>query len=285
METHDLHQTTIAPSSSNPISTDKFEWEDKIDMAFINRIIRDVTKSCALPFKLPMESIPEYIIQAMGWFVENVDFACEERVYMVKNSDFCKSGIMNKIMQLPNRIEGVHGCFKMQDTMKFGVMGDFSLERMLMSSYSQFGGAGTVAGGFSGTTGMAGFTLQDVVTSMYEVDTFNQYLNPPLTYSFNPYSKKLNILGDLGWSDVLLQCSVRLRLQDFYNAHYFFKLVSAYVKQNLEVIYTTWEFKNPGGISINFNKIAEMADHDIDEIKEWAENNRACDYFLQPNTM
>jgi len=261
------------------------EYEDNIDFQFIQRVIRDVTKSCALPFALPTDCIPEYILQAAGWFWENVDFACEERLYVIKNSELCKEGKLNKILQLPRQIMGVHGVFKIQEKMKFGTTGDFSLERMLMSSYSMFGGAGTVGGGFNGTTGMAGFTLQDVVTSMYEVDTFQQYLNPPLTYSFNQYSSKLNIMGDLGWSDVLINCMVRCKIQDLYSNHYFFKLVTAYVKQALEIIYTTYDFKYPGGITINFDKLSSQAENDIDEIKTWAENNRGCDYFFMPNQL
>lgn len=261
------------------------EVEDEIDYKFIQRVIKEVTKSCALPFKLPVECIPEYILQAAGWFWENVDMACEERLYIIPNSALCKDGQLNKIVQLPQQIMGVHGVFKIQEHMKYGAMGDFSLERMMMSSYSMFGGSGTVGGGFNGTTGMAGYTLTDVVTSMYEVSTFDQYLNAPLTYSFNPNSSKLNIMGDLGWSDMLINCMVRCTIQDLYNNPYFFRLVTSYVKQALEEIYTTWEFKLPGGITINFDKISSKAEKDEEKVEEWAERNRAADYFFMPGTL
>ena len=38
-----------------------------------------------------------------------------------------------------------------------------------------------------GLTGGGGFSLSDVITSMYEVDTFSQNLNAPLTYNYNTY--------------------------------------------------------------------------------------------------
>lgn len=261
------------------------EYEDQVDYEFIQRIVKEVTQSCALPFAVPADRVPEYIRQAFDWFVENVDQACEERMYIIRNKDICKEGKLNKLIQLPQQIMGVHGCFKIQDRMKYGTMGDFSLERMMMSSYSMFGGAGTVGGGFNGTTGMAGFTLTDVMTSMYEVDTFNQYLNPPLTYSFNMYSSKLNIMGDLGYSDVLLDCMVRCRIQDLYNNYYFFRLCVVFCKRALYTIYGSFEFKLPGGVQINYSNINDAADRDYDEIKEWAERNRTCDYFFMPNTL
>ena len=185
------------------------EIEDEIDYQFILRVQKEVTQSCALPFAVPADRIPEYILQSAQWFWSNVDMACEERHYIIKNADICKGNQLNKMVQLPKQIMGVHGCYKLQQNMKYGAMGDFSLERMMMSTYSMFGGAGTVGGGFNGTVGMAGYTLGDVITSMYEVDTFNQMLNPPLTYTYNEFSCKLNVLGDLGYSDLLIACMQR----------------------------------------------------------------------------
>ena len=259
------------------------EYEDSVDYAFIQRVINEVTKSCALPFAVPAERVPEYILQAAQWFWENVDQACEERMYVIRNSELCKEGKINKIIQLPQQIMGVHGCFKIQDRMKFGVMGDFSLERMLMSSYSMVNGMGTIGGGFNG--GAPGFTLTDVVTAMYEVDTFNQYLSPPVTYDFNRYSSKLNILGDLGYSDLVLDCTVRCRIQDLYNNYYFFSLCVVFCKKALQSIYGAYEFKLPGGIQINYSNINDEANDRFDEIKEWAERNRTCDYFFVSNTV
>ena len=261
------------------------QYEDELDYQFILRVQKEVTQSCALPFALPAERIPEYILQAAGWFYENVDMACEERMYVVRNNDICKGNKLNKIVQLPQQIMGVYGVYKLQEHLKYGVMGDFSLERMMMSTYSMFGGAGTVGGGFNGTSGMAGFSLGDVMTAMYEVDTFNQMLNAPLTYNFNMYSSKLAILGDLGDSDVLIDCMVRCRIQDLYNSPYFFRLVVCYAKRALSTIYGMFEFKLPGGVTINYSSLSDQANDEIGEIKEWAENNRSVDYFFQPNTL
>jgi len=259
--------------------------EDQLDYQFIMRVQAEVTQSCALPFALPVERIPEYIIQAAQWFWLNVDQSLEERMYVIPYEAVCKCNILNKIIQLPQQIQNVHGCYKLQKNMRYGAMGDFSLERMMMSTYSLFGGVGTIANGFSGTAGMSGFSLADVITSMYEVDTFNQNLNAPLSYNYNENSHKLVILGDLGKSDILINCYKRCRIQDLYGNFYFFRLVVAFCKQNLASIYGTWEFKFPGGVTINYSMYSDQADRELEKIEEWAEKNHTMDFIFQPNTL
>lgn len=260
------------------------ELEDEIDFQFIQRVQQEVTQSCALPFAVPVERIPEFIIQAAQYFWQNDDYSVEERYYLIRNKDICFDGVMNKTIQLPNQIMGIHGCYKLQQALRYGAMGDFSIERMMMSSYSMFGGAGTVGGGFGLNNGV-GYTLSDVMTSLYEVDTFNQTLNPPLTYNFNQYSSKLVILGDVKYSDILINCMIRCRIQDLYNNYYFFRFVVCLCKRALSTIYGSFEFKLPGGVTINYSKFSDDADNEIDKIEEWIMNNRSCDYFFMPNTL
>lgn len=272
-------------NAAQTISQAAAQMESEIDYQFILRVQNEVTGSCALPIAIPADRIPEYIIQAANWFWLNDDSCVEERMYVIPNAAVCKCTQMNKLVQLPHQIQNVHGCYKIQPNMKWGAMGDFSLERMMLTTYSMFGGVGTVANGFNGTTGMAGFSLSDVVTSLYEVDTFNQVLNAPLTYNYNPNSHKLVLLGDLGYSDLLINCWQRCRIQDLYNYYYFFRFVVCMVKMNLSTIYGTFEFKYPGGVTINYSNFSDAAKDELDEIKEWVANQHAVDYFFQPNTL
>lgn len=261
-------------------------WEDNVDMEFMRQVQAEVTQSCALPFAIPIDRLPAIISQVSRYWWENYDFAVEERYYIIKNSDICKGNPFNKIVQLPPQIMGVHGVFKVQQNLKYGAMGDFSLERMMLSTYSLMGGAGMIGGGsLAGTSGGAGYNLTDVMTAMYEVDTFNQMLNPPLTYNYNPYSSKLVLLGELGNSDVMICCMVRCKLQDLYKIYYFFRHVVCMCKRSLSTIYGMYEFKLPGGVTINYSHLSDQADSEIEEIKEWIKDNRAVDYFMMPGTV
>lgn len=266
-------------------SEDLIKWEDSADYAFIQRVQAEVTQSCALPFAVPVERIPEYILQAAQWFWLNSDWACEEKMMAIKNDDICKCNQLNKHITLPSQILNVCGVYKTTDQLAYGNMGDFSIERMMMSTYSMFGGVGTTGGGFSGTAGMAGFNLTDVVVSMYEIGTFNQYLNAPLTYDYNMWSHQLILLGNLGSSNLLINCFKRCKIQDLYNNYYFFRLVVCFVKRSLSTIYGMFEFKLPGGVTINYSNLSEQADNEIEKIEEWVMNHNGVSYFFQPNTL
>lgn len=258
------------------------EWEDQIDLQFMQRVIGDVTGSCILPNPIPLEKIPDYILQAAQWFWQNDDSAVEQRFYLIKNEEFCKGNILNKIVRLPQQIVAVQGVYKTSNV-KYGVLGDFSIERMMMSSYAMFGGVGSINGGFGGNGGMIGYNLQDLVTSMFEVDTFQQTLNPTLSYNYNSFSSKLIVYGDLGRSDVVIDCWKRLPLQDLYNNYYFFRMCVCFVKRALANIYGTFTFKYPGGVEINFDMYKSDAQDEIDKIEEWVNEQHAADYFFQPN--
>ena len=63
--------------------------EDQVDYQFIQRIIQELTQSCALPLPIPASAIPPLIIQAAQWFFQNCDFCNEERYFVIRNQDFC----------------------------------------------------------------------------------------------------------------------------------------------------------------------------------------------------
>lgn len=260
------------------------EWEDEIDREFMVRVIKEVTNSCILPNPIPLEQIPDLILQSAQWFWQNDDNAVEQRFYLIKNSDFCKGNIFNKIIQLPSQIVAIQGVYKTSNT-RYGLLGDFSIERMMMSSYSMFGGVGSINGGLGRSGGMVGYNLSDFITSLYEVDTFQQTLNPTLSYNYNTFSSKLIVYGDLGASDIVIDCWRRLSLQDLYNNYYFFRMCVCFVKRALANIYGTLSFKYPGGVEINFDMYKSDAEDEIEKIKEWIENQHAADYFFQPNTI
>jgi hypothetical protein len=276
----------MANATNTSSQTMSVQIQDELDYAFIQRVQQEVTQSCALPFALPAERIPEFILQAAQYFWWNSDYASEERYYIIPNSEVHKCNAFNKIVQLPSQVIGVHGVYKIDQGLKYGAVGDFSLERMMMSTYSIFGGAGSIGGGMGNpTNGGTGYSLSDVVVSMYEVDTFNQTLNAPLSYNYNTYSSKLVLLGDLGSSDVLICTTLRCKIQDLYNDYYFFRYVVCLAKRALGTIYGMYEFKLPGGVTINYSSLSDDAKDEMDSIKEWLENNRAVDYFFCSNTL
>ena len=196
----------------------KAKMEDQVDYMFIQRIIQELTQSCALPLPIPAASIPPLILQAAQHFWENDDQSIEERYFCLPNSEFKKCGA-NNLAKLPSQIISVFGVYKTNNSWSFGALGDFSLERIVMNNSALAGGVG---GQLSDVFGSGtGYNLTDVTAALYEVQTFKSMFDVPLTYNYNQYSNELIILGALGSSDLILQCFTRCKIQDLYKNYQF----------------------------------------------------------------
>ena len=256
--------------------------EDQIDYQFIQRIIQELTQSCALNLPIPASAIPPLILQAAQFFWANDDRAVEERWYCLPNSEFNKCG-PNCLAKLPDQIISVFGCYKTNDSFTYENLGDFSLERIVLNNAAMAGGLG---GSMSSTyNNVTGYGMTDVVAALYEVNTFKTLFEVPLTYNYNEFSKELVVLGALGSSDLMLQTWQRCKIQDLYNDYYFFRYCVCLGMRAMGTIMGTFEFKLPGGVTINASQFADRANEEMSQIYEWLQRNHAADYFFNTNTI
>ena len=258
------------------------QWEDQVDYQFIQRIIQELTQSCALPLPVPAAAIPPLILQAAQYFWENYDGAVEERYYCIKNRDFNKCG-PNITMRLPERIISVFGVYKTTDDFIYGQLGDFSLERMILNNSALASGAGGTVSDIFGSG--YGYNLTDVMAGLYEIQTYKYMFDAPLTFNYNPYSNILVILGALGNSDIILQTYLRCKIQDLYKFYYFFRYCVCLGKKSMATILGTFEYKLPGGVTLNYSRFEDSADAEMDKIDEWCQKNHSMDYFFNTVTV
>ena len=259
--------------------------EDQVDYQFIQRIIQELTQSCALNLPIPASAIPPLILQAAQYFWQNCDFAIEERYYCVKNCDFNRCG-PNTTIKLPPQIISVFGVHKITDSFNYGVLGDFSLERMIINNslFANGYGTGNINGSSMFNNG-TGYTLMDVTAALYEVQTYKSLFDVPLTFNYNMFSNDLVILGDLGQSDLLLQTWKRLKIQDLYKNYYFFLFCVAKCLRSMGTIMGTFEFKLPGGVTLNYSRFNDIADKYEEDVKEFIEKNQVADYMITANSI
>ena len=285
------NQTQTSPQNNNDKQSKKSmeeylklkaKQEDQIDYAFIQRIIQELTQSCALNLPIPAAAISPLILQAAQYFWQNCDFSVEERYYCVKNCDFHRCG-PNTTVKLPPQIISVFGVHKLNDSFNYGVLGDFSLERMILNNSAMVNGVGSTLTDVFGSG--HGYSLTDVTVALYEVQTYKSIFDVPLTFNYNEFSNELVILGDLGNSDIILQTFKRLKIQDLYKNYYFFRLCVAFGLRSMGTIMGTMEFKLPGGVTLNYNRFNELASEYIQEVQEWITKNHAADYFINANTI
>ena len=261
---------------------EKQNREDQLDYMFVQRIIQELTQSCALNLPIPASAIPPLILQAAQFFWANDDRAVEERWYCLPHSEFVKCG-PNKLAKLPDQIISVFGVFKSSDQYSYGVMGDFSLERMLLNSSALASSSGASMSNVYGAAG--GYSLMDVTAALYEVNTYKAMFDSPLTYNYNEFSKELVILGDLGSSSLVLQTWQRCKIQDLYKDYYFFRYCVCLGLRSMGQIMGMFEFKLPGGVTINSQMLADRASEEMSEIYEWLQRNHAADYFFNTCTI
>lgn len=260
----------------------KQKYEEQADYMFVQRIIQELTQSCALDLPIPASAIPPLIIQAAQFFWQNDDRAVEERWYCLPNSEFIKNG-PNAIAKLPSQIISVFGCYKADSNFSYAAMGDFSLERMILNNSALAAGAG---GSLSDVFGSGtGYNLTDVTAALYEVSTYKALFDSPLTYNYNEFSNDLIVLGALGCSNIILQTWQRCKIQDLYKDYYFFRYCVCLGKLSMGTIMGTFEFKLPGGVTLNYNKFEDSAREEMQHIEEWLIKNHSCDYFFNTNSI
>ena len=279
---NNINNNSIDKQSMETFLKAKAQMEDQADYMFIQRIIQELTQSCALPLPVPATAIPPLILQAAQFFWENDDQSIEERYYCLPNREFKKCGA-NNIAKLPQQIISVFGVYKTTDNWSFGALGDFSLERMIMNQSALASGLGGQLTDVFGSG--TGYNLTDVTAALYEVSTYKAMFDVPLTFNYNQYSNDLIVLGALGSADLILQCFTRCKIQDLYKNYQFFRYCVCLGMRSMSTIMGTFEFKLPGGVTINHSNLADQASDEMDKIDEWIQNNRACDYFLMPNTL
>jgi len=279
--------TNMVNNQTNNISMEEYlkqkqQIEDQIDYQFIQRIIQELTQSCALNLPIPASAIPPLIQQAAQFFWENSDQAIEERYYCLLNSEIKRCG-PNNIVKLPEQIISVFGVYKTTEQYSFGTMGDFSLERIVMNNSAMAGGlGGNIQTAFGGGSG---YNLTDVTAALYEISTYQALFDAPLTFNFNEFSKELVILGALGDSDLVLQVFKRCKIQDLYKSYYFFRYCVCLGLRSMATIMGTFEYKLPGGVTLNYSVWREQAQSEMQEIAEWINKNHSSDYFFMTNTI
>lgn len=261
----------------------KAQMEDQVDYQFIQRLVQELTQSCALPLPVPAKAMPNLILQAADFFWQNDDLASEERWYCLMNSDIQKFG-PNNIVKLPPQILSVAGVFKTSDSFNLGIMGDFSIERIILNNTalaSNLGGSMTSVFG----DGVGAYQLTDVMAGLYEVSTYKQMLDAPLTYDYNMFSNYLEIMGALGRSNLVLDVFKRCKIQDLYKNYYFFRYCVDLGLRSMSTILGTFGYHLPGNIEINYSRFDDIANSEMEKIEEYLKQNHAPSYIMTSNSI
>ena len=67
--------------------------------------------------------------------------------------------------------------------------------------------------------------------------------------------------------------------------YYFFRYCVCLGLRAMGTIMGTFEFKLPGGVTINASQFADRANEEMTSIAEWLKNNQAASYFFNTNSI
>lgn len=226
------------------------------DYIFIDYILNDISLEGKLPFILPVESMPRIIVDAALWFYRNCNEATEERFYVIKNADLWKDGQFNRTITLPYQIEAIAQVYPIMSCL-VGMAMRFSREPMYyasaMNSLSSY--SSSYNSPYRQMTRDQAF--EESVVRMFEYSAMKTMFRQGVRFDFNPNTHRLNIMSNTD-KDLVLSVFQRIPLKYLYNDINFRKYCVALAMENLKRLLSTFDFKYPGDVTINFEEMAKQ---------------------------
>lgn len=252
----------------------------------IQEITDSLNFSCALPYNLNVEEIKRIIKRARAWFLDNYQYAVEERVFILANEIFQHQEFKRtRQIMLPDSIVTV---FDVREVGGAGISGnpdrDFSDSKLLGSELM-----------------LSPFVGDNLVyrTVMYSYfDLAKAYLLNSFAFKWNKNSKKLTILGrdpgrsgkgqlaqgfGTGGTDVSIRCFVALNDDDLFADELFVRYCIAKCKIALANMLSVFTYNLPGGVQINSADIRSTGEAELQEVMDMINGENTPSYFLQWN--
>lgn len=273
---------TTDSCKNNPgkeVINDDYDWQ--LTDCFISRIAEEVTLGCQLPFSVPKTRIPQIVERVAKYWFAHCDYASEERWFVIRNQDLV--GRQNKRIKLPSQIISISDLQLLNSSSEISLRkANFLLERLLTNSvsfYTSF--TNNVSFNYAGPTGIQSTDYtNDVFAGMYEIGTLNSILKRTVTFSFNPMTHVLNVLGDNEGCDLVLLTFTRVPLYSLFNDAEFLNHVVGECMIELQFILSSFDFQMPGGVRINYGNYQSRGNELVQAAKQYIEDNQSGDVFI-----
>ena len=257
-------------------TTESLTEEYNEDIQFLEKIKNMVTISGQLPFNVPIDNIPLVIYNCSEWFFRHCEDASEEKFFVIKRSNILNNGNFTGSITLPWRIISVNEVHILNpmaqfSTMPYSYQMAFRYETMFMTaqSYSNLN-----VGGYSVNAVNSMYSrnfynhIGDAMLSIFAQGDLQSIFGRRLRTKYNRTNRNLSFLTELPNSDIVLNVTERLTLQDLYYDDRFIKYVAGHVLLDIEFVLSVFDFKMPGNVNINFDTYKEKGQRLIDEVRE-----------------
>lgn len=258
----------------------KFTKLEPEDVEFYERIHSRITASSALPFEVPVDTFFTTVVSCLKWFWHWYPDATQEKALYIPWEVICsvpQSAAGNIDLKLPDGIEGVFD-WKAAEQSYSTSISNF-LRVSLLQTYSSMGTATELGQNFRSNGGTTYPQVSNAVIAMYEAAQYRETFTRGYRASYNKNTQIFRLTTDVQ-SGFVLQCFVRVQPQELYGDIMFENYVLACIEAQLGRIMTTFDFKLPGDVQINFDQISSDGKEAKEKIEESIINSNNTDFIM-----
>lgn len=248
------------------------------DYDFIEMIKCEISDSCAIPFELPDERLPQIIYKSALWFYEWYMDATEERWVYVNASDFIYE-TDNPILLFNGSIEAIttvlHSSSSISTSSYFyirnplidiGTAGYYSKRNLDPNFYRS-------------NYNKKIYSVSNSIAQMYEYSLYDQLFKEKVIFNFNRNTQKMVATNIKNKGSLAIQALVRIPLADgLYNDHNFINYVVAHGKKSLHGILGAFNFQLPGEVTINYDMFRSEGIETMQKIEEDIKSSQNMDF-------
>ncbi len=263
---------------------------DPVDAEFLEKIIRRVTNSNALPFEVPRIAMPDIINRALAKAYELDSEATESKWLIVPSAEITSKRKLNRNqnaeVKLPDCIAAVFQLYTTAQSFGLGISStDFAravIFQTYATNYRTYGyqPPNQDNSNFRGGYGTDHPTVSSNIVAMFEYSMYKSTFTKGIRFNYNQYSNTLNVQGQHNNASLVLDCMVKLDKQDVYKSIWFQDYVTGLTMQALSDIISTYDFVLPGNVKINVEKIESRGEKLVDKVEEFWKENQANDMIF-----
>lgn len=252
------------------------------DLSFIHRVQREITAGGSLPFNVPTTRIPELVRRAALKFYKEYHGASEERWIYVP-SEY----VNNHIVMLSKHIISVYEV-RAVGSGTFGGIGNVIKPSVLLQNFasvSEFINGRTSSRGLSFNKSTCDVTVDQhgesaVFASLWYASAMEQAFNSKYYVQFFWNHNTSRLRYDNYDGDAALKVLYGIELEYLYEDDLFLKYVTGLCLSDLEYILGAFDFKLPGGVTINYEKYKERGEKLIEEVETEFDESDENDIFI-----
>lgn len=216
------------------------------------------TFSGALPYSLPDKEILRIVNNAIKYFYDNWRHALEP-AYVLLPVDYFKSDFFkkaNRTVTLPDCVRFVH---EVQETNGGG---------SFLGTVDPDFGDQKIIGADIFLTPFVGEQLMYRTVMMSFLDLAKAFTLDTIAFSYNKNTHKISFLGHTPRKNVVVKVQKVIEEGDLVNDEMFQRYVRAKVKTRLSEQLTAFTFTLPGGVTINYTQIQQIAQDEWNKVLE-----------------